>query len=696
MRTRIRPNPLFPNHFRAGPRHRCWPGLALGLGLALSIQADDPTITRQPTNQSVSLGGAVDLVVVATTTNPPISRQWQHASTNAPITFTNLPGATNYLLRLNNVTADAGGFYQVIVCNGLGNCVTSQVAELNVDPTFIKVTGQPIVEDAEPSQNGTWCDYDRDGYLDLFVSNSSLNYATKNSLYHNEQNGLFTRVTNALTTRAASSSAGVWGDYNNDGRPDLFVTHPKFFQGYVADELYHNDGGGAFTRMVTPWITNRNRAENFPDVSWIDLDADGWIDLFATAWYHNGTWSGLPDVAFRNLGDGNFKALTSTEVGSLLTDSIISFSACFADFDDDGDTDAYVPWYWATGQNRLHRNTGSGIFESVQLGSLPEGVQTITSSWVDYDNDGDFDLFATHFGAPASLHRNTGAAGFENATDQAGLVTPIGEAFGPAWGDFDNDGDLDLFIAHYVTTNLNQLFLNNGDGTFTLTDVGSPTHDRNIKQEAPRWIDYDNDGFLDLFVACGETDPAKNLLYHNNLQAGGNANKWLKVKLNGVAANRDGIGAKIRVTATIGGREVRQLRQITSNEWSSGSELLAHFGLGDATKVDTLRIEWPSGIVQELKDVAVDQQPYLTVVESQNVAGPERPQVTAQSRDAAGVFHATVAYPTANLRCVLEASTDLVQWTKVQVRTNAPPAAMEFIDVHATNQPVRFYRVVVP
>jgi hypothetical protein len=93
MKTNIQPNPLFQNHFRARSRRARWPGLALGLGLALCIQAD-PTITRQPTNQSVSLGATVDLRVVATTTTPPISYQWQHAATNTPITFTNLPGAT--------------------------------------------------------------------------------------------------------------------------------------------------------------------------------------------------------------------------------------------------------------------------------------------------------------------------------------------------------------------------------------------------------------------------------------------------------------------------------------------------------------------------------------------------------------------------------------------------------------------------
>jgi hypothetical protein len=143
-----------------------------------------------------------------------------------------------------------------------------------------------------------------------------------------------------------------------------------------------------------------------------------------------------------------------------------------------------------------------------------------------------------------------------------------------------------------------------------------------------RWVDYDSDGFLDLFMACGQcygdsVVPLPNLLFQNNGRAIGNTHHWLKAKLVGQAANRSGIGAKVRVKATIAGKEVWQVREITGNGWSAGGPgLLAHFGLGDAAKADVVRVEWPSGNVQELTDVTPDQP--LTVTEQVFIT-PVRP-----------------------------------------------------------------------
>jgi hypothetical protein len=168
----------------------------------------------------------------------------------------------------------------------------------------------------------------------------------------------------------------------------------------------------------------------------------------------------------------------------------------------------------------------------------------------------------------------------------------------------------------------------------------------------------------------------------------------LLVRLAGTASNRSAIGARVWVQASIQGKQVEQVRQIQSAVTSAAglSALDAHFGLGDAAKVDVLRIEWPSGIVQELTDVAANQ--FLTIEERQSPQ-PERPEVTLASRGADGVFQATVTCATPGARCVLEASPDLAQWTKVQVRTNST-GTMEFSDPSAATQPTRFYRVVAP
>ena len=237
------------------------------------------------------------------------------------------------------------------------------------------------------------------------------------------------------------------------------------------------------------------------------------------------------------------------------------------------------------------------------------------------------------------------------------------------------------------TNNPNGLFHNNRDGTFTQILTGSPVYDRG-RRMAPSWTDYDNDGFLDLFIAVGDAVPERNLLYRNN----GNTNHWLKVKLDGRASNRSGIGAKVRAQATISGQTFWQMREIScENAYAGQNGLLAHFGLGDATNVTTLRIEWPSGIVQELPNVAANQ--FLTVVESQGYPGAA-PQFSGVTNDASGP-QLSFTEPAADARYILEASTDLVNWTKLMARTSTG-VTTNYTDTRATNYTKRFYRLQVP
>jgi hypothetical protein len=274
---------------------------------------------------------------------------------------------------------------------------------------------------------------------------------------------------------------------------------------------------------------------------------------------------------------------------------------------------------------------------------------------------------------------------FTNVTASAGIPsTHRGQ--GASWADYDNDGFLDL----YVTADPpypSLLLHNNGDGTFTSVDVGSPIHDStNCGRYGHGWADYDNDGFLDLAVPC--VGGAPNLLFHNN----GNNNHWLKVKLTGTASNRSAVGAKVRVKASIRGKEMWQMREISGNSVAAGGSggLLAHFGLGDATNVAVLRIEWPSGLVQELHDVAANQS--LKITEHQE--GETRAPSLTASRLASDTLQLTLTGPT-NLLYVFEASTNLLQWTKIAVRTNLT-GAVDFTDRFATNHPHRFYRGIAP
>jgi hypothetical protein len=253
-----------------------------------------------------------------------------------------------------------------------------------------------------------------------------------------------------------------------------------------------------------------------------------------------------------------------------------------------------------------------------------------------------------------------------------------------SWGDYDNDGWLDIYYTGWGTIP-NGLLHNNRNGTFTEILMGSPVYDLG-NRAVPCWTDYNNDGFLDLFVARGGEVNESNLLYRNN----GNTNHWLKVKLDGRASNRSGIGARVRAQATINGQPISQMREI-SCEGSHVNGLLAHFGLGDATTVTTLRIEWPSGIVQELPNVAANQ--FLTVVESQGYLGAA-PQLSVVTNTASGL-QLSITEPSAPARYALEASTNLVNWTKLMARTSVG-GTFNYTDPGATNYSRRFYRISVP
>jgi hypothetical protein len=271
-----------------------------------------------------------------------------------------------------------------------------------------------------------------------------------------------------------------------------------------------------------------------------------------------------------------------------------------------------VPTESNNGVNYLYHNNGNGTFTRILTNTIATDLWTAGTdgaAWGDYDNDGLPDLFVTcEAGTPNRLYHNEGHGIFTSiGTGPTASRPPGANSKACAWGDYDNDGYLDLFVTSYNGPNM--LFHNNGDGTFNQILTGDPVTENNtgLYCNACGWADYDNDGFLDLFVT--RAPAASNLLYHN----GGNTNGWLEVKLIGTAANRSAIGAKVRVRATIGGRTFWQMREISTGGGRWVQPLVAHFGLGDGTNVDTMRIEWPSGTVQEFHNMAPKQ--ILTITE---------------------------------------------------------------------------------
>ncbi len=458
--------------------------------------------------------------------------------------------------------------------------------------TFTKVTSGVVVQDASESTGGAWEDFDADGDPDLFVSCGNL-AAANNRLYRNDFGLFFALVPGPVAADGTPSIGGAWGDMDGDGDPDLHVSNR---QG-VDNLLYRNDGAGAFAPVTTGGPVTSGGNSN--SASWVDIDLDGDLDLFVIEFNEtNHHW--------RNDG-GVFTAVTT---GPHVTETSFSISGVWSDYDRDGDSDLYV----ANGGNQhnaLYRNDGGTFVNVTAAAQLQHGGNTIGASWGDWDNDGWSDLLAANtLGQNEVLYRNLGDGTFERILTGP-VVTAGGNSVGSAFGDVDNDGDLDLFVGNDGTDNA--LFRNDGGGAFTRITTGAIVTDGG-QTFGVSLADWNSDGWLDAFAAnrLDEDD----FLYTND----GGANRWLEVALTGTVSNRTGIGTRVEAYATIGGVPVRQMRERQSQSgYNSAADPRLHFGLGDAATVDSLVVAWPSGLVETLRDVAVDQ--VLALVEGATLTG---------------------------------------------------------------------------
>ncbi len=498
----------------------------------------------------------------------------------------------------------------------------------------------------------SWADYDNDGDEDLLINGKRL--------FRNNgaPNWDFTEVTSEAGIYGYTSS-GVWADYDNDGWLDFFAAAAMD----RWDILWHNNGDGTFSN-VTLEAGNLNDLLPSQSAGWGDYDNDGYVDLYVA----NYEWTipdpyqsfGTVDVLWHNNGDGTFTNVTESAGIDDYTSPRQGRGVAWGDYDNDGDLDIYISNYRLV-PNYLWENNGDGTFTdrafdrkvagngTLFMGNTYYG-HTIGSAWGDIDNDGDLDLFTANlvhkdnewpyvrglFCDDSKFYQNNGSAEnyeFYDIREQAGIpIIPPGERMydpasgltyyrdelysSPAFGDYDNDGDLDLFVTqvYYLVHGDSHLFRNNGNSTFT-----NVTEQAGVKvwnSWGTSWADYDNDGDLDLIVeGSSYPNPFYEVrLYRNN----GSPNTWLKINLRGCWSNWAGIGA--RVTVTNG--TVTQMREVEggTGTGSSQNSLPVEFGFDNYTGNVDITIRWPSGLVQDI--VGVDLNQTVDVTEISCLAGP--------------------------------------------------------------------------
>ena len=473
-----------------------------------------------------------------------------------------------------------------------------------------------------------WRDYDNNGTLDLYIVNSTAvrpepgAILPKNVLYRNNGDGTFTDVTDTAGVGDTAWGMGcAFADYDNDGDADLYVTN------YKANVFYLNKGDGTFKRF-TSGAGGIGHTGFGSGIAWGDFNVDSYLELYIGNYieytkvpqgdevFFPYDFFGQTNILYLNKGDGGF--VDVTDASKVNGGFHLTLGVAAADYDADGDLDIYLAN--DTDQNILYRNDGEMTFMNTNQPDARSRTGDIRSgmgiAWGDYDNDGALDLFVTNWLDENNvLYRNNGDGTFTDVSAQSGVFeSGLGKTcWGTVFFDMDNDTDLDLFFSagHIDPASWEPhgqpdvLLRNNGDGSFTdisaqvgLRQFDSPGVGRGVAA-----ADYDADGDLDLLVVNSGEKPR---LLRNE---GGNRQNWLHIRTVGVESNRDGVGARVKVITG----DAHQIREVAAgSSYLSQNSPEVEFGLGNYDKVDKIIIQWPSGIVQTLNNIPVNQRLIVT------------------------------------------------------------------------------------
>jgi hypothetical protein len=490
-------------------------------------------------------------------------------------------------------------------------------------------------------------DYDNDGDIDIYFLNGAALKGTKykappkNELYRNEGGWKFVDVTEKSGVGDTGFGLGVAvGDYDNDGDQDIYLNN------YGPNLLYRNNGDGTFND-VTKTAGVDNGYKMGAGTCFLDMDKDGDLDLYVSNYVEfsydthlartaNGvkTYSGpmsyppTSDNLYRNNGDGTFTDVSESSGISRHLGTGMGMICC--DYDNDGDTDICVA-NDAMG-NFLFCNDGTGKFEEIGLRAgvaydmhgEQQGSMGVDAG--DYDNDGFFDFFVTSFqGEMATLYKNLDNSIFEDVSRPSGTgeETYRGVTWGATFGDFDHDGDRDIFvvsghlarnvelfddISTYLQSNV--LLMNDGKGKFiNVSEKSGDGMKVNLSSRGAGFDDLDNDGDLDVVILNTRQQPT---VLRNDSHPKGH---WLQVSLRGIKTNRDGVGARVRVIAG----DLTLIDEVHSGRgYQSHHGNRLHFGLGKYERVDRIEVKWIGGGVDVLTNVTVDK--FMTITEGTGTA----------------------------------------------------------------------------
>ena len=455
-------------------------------------------------------------------------------------------------------------------------------------PIFQKVTNGIVSTDLGSNTMAAWGDFTNSGFQSLVVvpwNDGCWSCRSPIQFYKNNGNGNFARGNSVIIDEVLSCNGVAWGDYDNDGKIDVVIT--RYFN--QTNFLFHNEFPSDFSFVSSgPVVTDVSSSVG---CAWCDYDRDGWLDLFVSHGLNQN------NALYHNNGNGTFTKITT---GAIVNDGGDSRSCAWGDYDNDGWPDLFVVNY--SGQNDfLYHNNGNGTFTKISSGpEVNDASWGAGCSWVDYDNDGWLDLFVTDNNQFNRLYHNDHNGNFSLTTLLPSQET--GYSYYPTWADIDNDGYIDLFVPKHYSS-YNSLYKNNNGTSFTALTSEVVMQDAG-NSDAGIFGDFNNDGKMDLFVANGSlSSPTANYLYQN-VGATGN---YLICKLKGCAprvgySNTTGIGARI----IIKNGNLQQIREVSGGTGSQGM-LWQHFGLGNVSAIDSLIVKWPSGLIQRLTNVAANQ-----------------------------------------------------------------------------------------